>query len=141
MHRTCVLVVVPFLLVVVCLRESVAQQSFPLVCRGGGRMTMRSHAGNVQHTFNILGLFFEKGTRGTTPGNFLRLAPGQCSWVDRGMRNGEPDILQQEVGPGVNSQPWFNVLKTSNGCWIFEVFNTNQGVMKVTSNRPCRSID
>ena len=52
MHRTFVLVVIPFLLVVVFLRESVAQQSFPLVCRGGGRMTMRSQAGNAQHAFN-----------------------------------------------------------------------------------------
>jgi hypothetical protein len=120
--------------------DSRAQQTFPLVCRGGSSMRFASHSGNAQHTYNILGLFFKKGTRATGPDG-AQLAPGQCSWLDRAMRTNEPDILQEQVGPNVTSAPWFDNLKKSTGCWRFDVFNTNQGVLKVTSQRPCKSID
>jgi len=117
-----------------------AQQSFPLVCRGGDSMRFSAHPGNQQGTFNILGLFFQKGAGPTGPSG-SRLAPGECSWLDRGMRSNEPDILQEQVGAGVNSAPWFSNLKTARGCWIFNVFNTNQGVMQITSEHPCNQID
>ena len=117
-----------------------AQQSFPLICRGGVEMKTRAHSGNAQHTFNILGLFFTKANRPAGPRG-RNLAPGQCSWVDRGMRTNEPDILQQEVGPTVNSQPWFADMKNPAKFWIFDVFNTNQGVMKITRARPQGAID
>jgi hypothetical protein len=114
-----------------------AAQSFPLLCRGGGTMQFRSHAGNGAGTFNILGLFFNKGTR---PAG-LGLAPGQCSWLDRGMRGNEPDILQQDVPANVTSAPWFSDLRNPGKFWTFQVFNTNQGVMKVTAAHPGRRID
>jgi hypothetical protein len=85
-------------------------------------MRFHAHAGNVQHSFNILGLFFTKGTR---PAGSA-LAPGQCSWFDRGMSNNEPDILQEEVPPNVNAAPWFQELRDPSKFWTFNVFNTNQ---------------
>src|SRR6266446_390211 len=95
-------------------------------------MRFRAHTGNVQHPFNILGLFFTKGSdAGETA-----LLPGQCSRIDRGIGNNEPDILQQEVPPDVNTAPWFNDLKDPSKFWTFKVFNTNQGVFKVTSAFP-----
>ncbi|MCQ6563992.1 hypothetical protein [Paenibacillus mendelii] len=111
-----------------------AYQSFPLLCRGGGTMSFRSHAGDVQGTFNILGLFFNKGTR---PAG-LGLAPGECSWLDRGMSNNEPDILQQNVPSNVMSAPWFIDLRDPGKYWTFHVYNTNQGFLKVTQAYPGR---
>jgi hypothetical protein len=57
------------------------------------------------------------------------------------MRANEPDILQQEVGRTVNSAPWFADMKNPAKFWIFDVFNTNQGVMKITRARPQGAID
>jgi hypothetical protein len=127
-------------LVAVSVLDGHAQQSFPLICRGGGQMKTRAHAGNAQHTFNILGLFFTKANRPAGPRG-RNLTPGQCSWVDRGLRANEPDILQREVGPAVNSAPWFADMKNPAKFWIFDVFNTNQGVMKITRARPQGAID
>ena len=116
---------------------SIGTAKLPAACRGGGSMRSRSHSGNAQHTYNILGLFFDKGNRAAG----LGLAPGQCSWLDRGMRNGEPDILQQEVRPNVTSALWFQDMKNPSKYWTFNVFNTNQGVMKVTGAFPGRRLD
>ena len=140
MRRTRLIVLVVGLVVAVSVLDVNAQQSFPLICRGGGGMKTRAHAGNAQHTFNILGLFFTKANR-SAGSRGRNLTPGQCSWVDRGMRANEPDILQKEVGPAVNSAPWFADLKNPAKFWIFDVFNTNQGVMKITRARPQGAID
>lgn len=117
-----------------------AQPSYPLICRGGPSLRFQSHAGNTQHTSNILGLFFARGRRPAGPDG-RTLAPGQCSWVDRGMRSDEPDILQQEVAANVTSQVWVKALKDSKTLWTFYVFNTGQGVMRITGDKPTRSID
>lgn len=119
---------------------SYGQQSYPLICRGGPSLRFQSHAGNTQHTFNILGLFFQRGFRAAGPDG-RTLAPGQCAWVDRGVQSGEPDILQQDVSANVTSQPWMNALKNPNTFWVFTVFNTGQGVMKITGSRPPHGID
>jgi len=140
MKRAAALLWISIGLVAVAVPAGHAQQSFPLVCRGGPEMRTRAHTGNTQHTFNILGLFFTKANR-PAGSRGRNLAPGQCSWVDRGMRTNEPDILQQEVGPAVNSAPWFADMKNPGKFWIFDVFNTNQGVMKITRARPQGAID
>ena len=117
--------------------ETSERQSYPLLVRGGGGLRFRWHPGNVQGTFNILGLFFKKGTR---PAG-LGLAPGEGSWLDRGMAYNEPDILQQNVPANVTSAPWFRDLRDPNKYWTFYVFNTGQGVLKVTRAYPGRRID
>ncbi|ANN31994.1 hypothetical protein A9498_10065 [Bacillus thuringiensis serovar coreanensis] len=107
-------------------------QSFPLVCRGGGAMSFKCHVGNDEGTYNILGLFFKKGARSAGSG----LNPGEGSWLDRGMWDNEPDILQQEVPANVTEAPWFIDLRDPNKYWTFYVYNTNQGVLKVTNAQP-----
>jgi hypothetical protein len=57
------------------------------------------------------------------------------------MRANEPSILQQDVPANVTSARWFTDLKDPNKYWTFNVFNTNQGVMKVTGAYPGRRID
>ena len=116
------------------------QESYPLICRGGPSLRFQSHAGNTQHTFNIVGLFFTRGSRAAGPDG-RTLAPGHCAWVDRGVRADEPDILQKEVAANVTSQVWVKALKDSKMFWTFYVFNTGQGVMKITRDKPTRSID
>jgi hypothetical protein len=135
MFRAIVFVWLSAFVVAATVQHAVAQQSYPLLCRGGGSMGYQAAPGNEQHTFNILGLFFAKGNR---PAG-LGLAPGQCSWLDRGMSDDEPDILQQEVPANVDSAPWFKDLQDPNLYWTFNVFNTNQGVMKVTEAYPGRA--
>lgn len=137
MFRPVLLICLSAFAVAASVQHGSAQESYPLLCRGGGGMGFEAAPGNEQHTFNILGLFFAKGTR---PAG-LGLDPGQCSWLDRGMGDDEPDILQQEVPANVSSAPWFSDLKDPNLYWTFNVFNTNQGVMKVTGAHPGRSID
>jgi hypothetical protein len=107
-------------------------QDFPLICRGGASMRFKAAKGNVDHTFNILGLFFDKGTRPAR----LGLAPGHCSWIDRGMSAAEPDILQQEVGPNVTSALWFRELKDPARYWTFRVHTTPAGVLLVSFAEP-----
>lgn len=55
-------------------------RSYPLVCRGGGAM---------QGTLGKLGIDFTfKG--GTQAATAKQPGPGECAWLDRGFRSGEP---------------------------------------------------
>jgi hypothetical protein len=63
-------------------------QSFPLVCRGGGNMPFehRLTDAGVYVTFSF--------TKGNAPaGSGTTLAPGSCSWIDRGLTNDEPNRI------------------------------------------------
>ena len=64
-------------------RESRAQDAFPLYCRGGETMKFMAHKGDVQGTYNILGMSFQKAP-GPSGKEGKKLAPGQCSWGDMG---------------------------------------------------------
>ncbi|RFT65680.1 hypothetical protein D0U04_18185 [Bacillus clarus] len=108
--------------------ETTIRQSYPLVVRGGGGLSFSVHPGTEQGEFNILELFFRGGQRPAT----LGLAPGEGSWVDRGLRENEPTIIHQWVPAGVTSARWFNDLRDPNKYWTFYVYNTGQGVMRVT---------
>jgi hypothetical protein len=68
-----------------------AAQTYPIQCRGGGM----SHIGlqvfpNGQ---NRLTVGFKHGTKPAAQG----LAPGECAWLDRGMRADEPQSLCDDV--------------------------------------------
>ncbi|MGM7722148.1 hypothetical protein [Metabacillus sp. Hm71] len=106
------------------------QETSQLMVRGGGRLSVRSHPGDDQGSYNILGCFFDKAT--TNP-----FRPGEAKWSDgRFLSNDEPDILQQEVAAGVTSADWFTDLRDPKKIWSFHVVNTNQGVFKVISAEP-----
>src|SRR5436190_1524994 len=67
------------------------QQSYPLVCRGGGSLITGASPGerNIGFTF----------VRGTKPAGATGqgLSPGECSWSDRGMYSSEPDKVSQHL--------------------------------------------
>jgi hypothetical protein len=68
-------------------------KTYPLVCRGGPGLTLTwMPDASALGTQSALVLRYRKGNRavGENPG---RLAPGECSWRDRGMRPGEPARL------------------------------------------------
>jgi hypothetical protein len=85
------------------------------------------------------------------------LTPGQCSWVDRGFRPGEPTQIRLEIvsfaqqqqalhGSPVDRTPTAaerypdaqNVpqyLSSSDHYWSFWVYNTSNGYLQSTSHR------
>ena len=58
-----------------------AQSGDPLICRPGGGMVATVVIGTIRVTF----------TPGTTP---AMPASGECVWLDRGFREGEPGVLR-----------------------------------------------
>jgi len=60
-----------------------AGKSYPMVCRGGGSMWVESWRNGIQIHF-----------RGASAGSSQRQpGPGECAWLDRGFRPGEPTML------------------------------------------------
>ncbi len=104
-------------------------QSYPLVCRGFRKPTIWFKPERK------LVLRFKKGTAPAGSG----LSPGECSWLDRGMREGEPDILVQQVREGGDGDPqykWISDLNDPNNYWTFDVYNSRDGELIVTRSRP-----
>jgi hypothetical protein len=69
-----------------------AQQSYLLVCRGGGDMHFTYTPFSNFSRDPQLWIRFDPGSEGVGSGwnNINSLRPGQCSWLDRGLRSGEP---------------------------------------------------
>src|SRR5712691_131073 len=66
-------------------------EDYPLVCRGGGSLAIGIAPGEGN-----IGFSFTRGTKPAGDG----LAPGECSWKDRGMYPNEPDQVSQPVEGG-----------------------------------------
>lgn len=135
-----------------------AQQSYELRCRGGGLRFNSAPGGTSssrQQMMNVA-VDFTAGTQ-AAGGRAENLKPGQCSWVDRGFRQGEPSQIRLEIvyfaqelqklhGSPVDNSPTAaerypdaqNVpeyLRDSNHYWSFWVSNTNNGYLQATSNK------
>jgi hypothetical protein len=103
--------------------DAFAQESFPMVCRGGGGMRAEVFAnGEMRILF----------TPAAQAANVAPPRPGECIWLDRTFRPGEPAMLLSTFGaarvlldPMVQGSP-FDV----------HVFNNNQGAMQVTRVGP-----
>src|SRR6266404_8817251 len=67
---------------------------YPLVCRGGGSLVTGIAPGERN-----IGFTFVRGTKPAGEG----LAPGECSWADRGMYSSEPDKVSQHLKEGSES--------------------------------------
>lgn len=135
-----------------------AYVSYELRCRGGG-LRFSSSPGQTLSTgeqmYNMT-MDFAAGTQGasaTRPG----LNPGQCSWVDRGFRGGEPTQVRFEIvyfgqtaqarhGSSIDRSPTAaehypdaqnlpQYLGDSGHYWSFFVYNTNQGYMQATGHK------
>ncbi len=114
---------------------ALTQESYPLVCRGSANLPIGTAPGEGN-----FGFVFTRGTKPASQG----LAPGECSWVDRGMRPQEPDRLSQHVEPNSPSlkgnlapeNRWYEELHSPDKYWTFQVYNNGQGQMIVTGARP-----
>jgi hypothetical protein len=69
---------------------SVPEGTFPLQCRGGA---MRAIGFQQSGQSSRLTVGFRKGSKPASQG----LNPGECSWMDRGMRDSEPDSICHDV--------------------------------------------
>jgi hypothetical protein len=112
-------------------------EDYPLVCRGGGGLVVGIAPGERN-----IGFIFVHGTKPAGEG----LAPGECSWVDRGMYPSEPDSVSQHVEEGSESlkvggtlapeNRWYEELHSADNYWTFMVSNNGRGQLIATSARP-----
>ena len=134
------------------------QQSYELRCRGGGlkfNSTQGGTSSSGEQMMNVT-IDFAAGTQGAGTRK-PNLNPGQCSWIDRGFRPGEPTQIRLEMvsfaqqqqarhGSAVDRTPTAaerypdaqNVpqyLSSSDHYWTFWVYNTNNGYMQATGNK------
>lgn len=132
-------------------------ESYELRCRGGGlkfNSTQGRTSSSGEQMMNMT-VDFAAGTQGS--GAYKTLSPGQCSWVDRGFRNGEPTQIRLEIvdfaqlqqsrhGSPVDRSPTAaesypdaqNVpqyLTSADHYWSFWVYNTGNGHLQSTRHR------
>lgn len=101
-------------------------ESYPLVCRGTDSLKVIDLGGPAG--FRWVGFNFIPGTNAAKDG----LLPGQCSWLDRGMRPGEPARLAQPIeGIGV----WSKELNSSDSYWTFNVYNAGAQLQATGAER------
>jgi len=93
-------------------------RSYQLICKGGGAMlaTIKANA--------TISLRF-------SPGNEAGVAQaGQCTWVDRGFREGEPNVLS--LAGDRNGTSYILDGMLSGDRFYVHVYNDNNGRMVVT---------
>src|SRR5205807_7646426 len=75
--------------------------------------------------------------RGTKPSG-EGLAPGVCSWTDRGIYETEPNRVSQHIEEvkGAPKPGWYEELRYSDKYWTFMVSNNGAGQLIATSARP-----
>jgi hypothetical protein len=112
-------IAVPFTLAA----SALAQESFPMVCRGGDGMRADILGDGAMRVFFVPAA---QGANSAPPG------PGQCTFLDRALRPGEPHVLLSTF------QAAHILVDTmvSGGAFDVHVFNNNQGAMQVTRVGP-----
>jgi len=100
-----------------------AQRSFPLVCRGGGDMRAEVLANGTMR------VFFTPADEGA---NTAPPRAGQCTWLDRAFRPGEPHVL---LSTFCEARIFIDTM-VSGGAFNAHVFNSNAGAMQVTRVGP-----
>src|SRR5260370_20034389 len=123
-------------------RAARTPEDYPLVCRGGGSLVTGIAAGERN-----IGFTFVRGTKPAGEG----LAPGECSWKDRGMYPSEPDRVSQHVEESSESlkaggilapeNKWYEELRSSDKYWTFMVSNNGRGQLIATSARPNKKVE
>ena len=103
-----------------------APPSYPLRVRGGGKLRCVAEATKTPSLVKLI-VQFEFGTAPARAG----LRPGQGSWLDRGMRQGEPTRLEYYIQEN-DAQRIIDYLKSPANYYSFECYNTNKGYMQVT---------
>lgn len=93
-------------------------RSYQLICKSGGGMvaTMKSNG--------TIALRFAAGTEAGVA------QPGQCTWVDRGFREGEPNVLSL-ASDRQGTMYLLNHMLSGDRFYV-HVYNDNNGRMVVT---------
>jgi hypothetical protein len=98
-------------------------QSYPLRVRGGKNLRISQHATKTPSLVRLV-VDFEAGNR-------AGLRPGHGSWLDRGMRSGEPTRLEYSVHES-DAQRIVDYLRSPANYYTFECFNSGKGYLQVT---------
>jgi len=105
-------------------------QTYELRCRGGGLAFKDEPAGPDQRGRIVkVTIDFLAGTQPSGGKKPTNLQSGQCSWVDRGFRKGEPTQIRLQK-PGRDFAKMQELLATSDRYWTFQVYNTNNGYLQ-----------
>ncbi|MFN6562140.1 MAG: hypothetical protein RMY28_020430 [Nostoc sp. ChiSLP01] len=102
---------------------AIAQQSYPMTCRGGGTLAIQNDGSNGVR------INFQPGAGAAPQG----LSPGQCTWSDRALRSGEPTTI---CDSGVSVAQYVGLLVRSDQYAILQVYNNGRGCMQVTRVGP-----
>jgi hypothetical protein len=97
-----------------------AQKSYPVVCRGGGNMMAEVSAGNTVR------VRFEPARAGASD---APPAAGECAWLDRGFRSGEPNNLLVR-GNGRHADYLLDAVRNAS-TFQAHVHNNQRGAMVV----------
>jgi hypothetical protein len=108
------------------LQVTAAPPSYPLKVRGGGNLQLWTESTQTQSLVKLI-VKFAFGTRQAGAG----LRPGQGSWLDRGMRSGEPTRLEYYVHQS-DAQKIIDYLRSPASYYTFECYNTGKGYLQVT---------
>jgi len=135
-----------FVLIGMLLSEvAISQQSYPIVCRGGGSMYFNYTPFSNLSPQPQIWISFRRGAQ-KAEANWGALMPGECSWVDRTISQNEPNRIvllnirdfsiqwQQGRVTGISSSlPYINALQDSNLYQTFNVYNNQKGFFIVSS--------
>lgn len=102
------------------------QTSYPLVCRSGSQMSA-SVQGN-----GAVNLGFRAGGQAASAG---APAAGECRWLDRGFRQGEPTRMILPSGNAQNALYLVGALVRGETFYV-HVFNDGSGNMRITRVGP-----
>jgi hypothetical protein len=99
--------------------------TYPFECRGapGLKFIELGPAGSRQVAFS-----FKAGSKAASSG----LNPGECSWLDRVMRAGEPTQLTQAIE---GTAGWTKELNSSDSYWTFNVYNAGDQLVATGAER------
>src|SRR5712691_5459226 len=120
-------------------RATSLADSYPLVCRGAATFKTDAYTPPCEGCVNVgdapryVGFMFIRGSKPSGKG----LAPGECSWLDRGMWADEPNVLVQEIDPlaGAEKYDWIKELHSPDSYWIFNVHTSRGRLLASGSER------
>ena len=102
------------------------QTSYPLACRGGGQMSA------VVRSSSNTDIIFLPGTAGSSEGT---TPAGQCRWLDRAFRSGEPNRL---VVDNADREATLYLLTqiVNGGNFFVQAYNAGDQTLRVTRVGP-----
>lgn len=119
-------------------RAASLAETYPLVCRGIETFKTDSSPPcdgcvNGAAAPRYVGFTFIRGSKPSGKG----LAPGECSWLDHGMRSDEPNVLIQEIEAvgGVEKYAWTSELRSPSSYWIFNVYSSRGRLIATGAER------